>query len=52
MFHRFGVGRLFKWVGVGCLMEKKLWKLGRRKVMESFAMGRWGVEMKTGPRRV
>ena len=43
MFHRFGVGRLFKWVGVGRPMEKKLWKLGRRKVMEAFTMGIWGV---------
>ena len=43
VFHRFGVGRLFKWVGARHQMEKKLWKLGRRKVMEAFTMGIWGV---------
>ena len=44
MFHRFGMGRLFKWVGAGRQMEKKLWKLGCHKVMEAFAMGRWCVQ--------
>ena len=43
MFYRFDVGHLFKWVGVGRLMKKKLLKLGCRKVMEAFAMGRWSV---------
>ena len=43
MFHKFGVDRLFKWVGTRRLMKKKLWKLGRRKVMEAFTMGIWGV---------
>ena len=43
MFHKFGVGHLFKWVVASHPMEKKRWKLGRRKVIEGFAMSRLGV---------
>ena len=46
MLYRFGVGHIFKWVGARRPMEKKLWKLGRCKVMEAFAMGRWGMQNK------
>ena len=38
-----GVGDTLQMGGRGASNGEKRWKFGRRKVIEAFAMGRWGV---------